>query len=118
MTNIKMLFLFLPLLVLACTLTTQSAAMTLPIARQVNPATVTPAPQLLRLCQVKTGFEAGRLNLRTCGGTSCTSATVLHEGETLTQTDSQAVDGWVPVRNASGFHGWANSKYLICTVDQ
>ena len=114
MTNIKMLFLFLPLIVLACTLTTQSAAMTLPIARQTNPATVTPAPQLLRLCQVKTGFEAGTLNLRTCGGTYCPTATVLHEGEIMIQTEAKAVDGWRALETAAGVEGWAKEKYLTC----
>jgi len=114
MTNIKMLFILLPLFVMACTLTTQNAAMTLPIARRTNPTTSAPTQNVLHQCQVKTGIEAGTLNLRTCGGTYCPTATILHEGETLTQTDPEAVDGWIPIRNSDGLQGWANSKYLIC----
>ena len=113
MTNIKMLFVLLPLLVMACALTAQSAAMTLPIAKQTNPATPTLAPNE---CNVKTGIETGTLNLRTCGGTYCPTVTILHEGETLTQTDPEAVDGWIPVGNSSGLQGWVNSKYLDCEV--
>jgi hypothetical protein len=66
------------------------------------------------MCQVKTGFEVGALNLRTCGGAHCPIADILHEGDTLTQTLPQTADGWVPVRNSSGVQGWANSKYLDC----
>lgn len=106
MHKIKILFYLMPLLLLACTLTAQSAAMSLP--KQTSPATLTPAP---RVCQVKTGIEAGALNLRTCGGTYCPIATVLHEGETLTQTEPPTVDGWLAVETASGLHGWVNSKY-------
>ena len=109
----KILFYFLPLLIMACTLTDQSAAMTLPIAKQTNPASPTPTPHL---CQVKTGIEAGALNLRTCGGTYCPVVIVLHEGETLTQTEPQTVDEWIAVKTTSGLHGWANSKYLDCEV--
>jgi len=108
MTNIKMLFILQPLIILACTLTAQSAAMTLPITNQ---ATITPTAIA---CHVKTGVETGTLNLRTCAGTYCTTSTILHEGETLTQTESQTVDGWIPVRNSAGFQGWVNSKYITC----
>jgi len=112
MHRYKILFYFLPLLVMACTLTAQSAAVdALPIAKQTNPASPTPAPQV---CHVKTGIEAGALNLRTCGGTACPVVIVLHEGETLTQT--QTVNGWLAVETASGLHGWVNSKYLTCEV--
>jgi uncharacterized protein YgiM (DUF1202 family) len=109
MTNIKLLFVLLPLLVTACALTAQSAA----ISMQPSPATLTPTQNM---CQVKTGIEAGTLNLRTCGGTYCPTATILHEGETLTQTDPEAVGGWIPVRNSGGVQGWANSKFLDCQV--
>jgi uncharacterized protein YgiM (DUF1202 family) len=81
---------------------------------QPNPAILAPTQNALHWCQVKTGFEAGTLNLRTCGGTYCPIATILHEGETLTQIDPETVDGWTPVRSSGGLHGWVNSKYLIC----
>jgi uncharacterized protein YgiM (DUF1202 family) len=111
MTNTKTLFIPLFLLMLACsTSIVQSTATPVPTAWQANTAvpSLTPAPQV---CQIETGFEAGTVNLRTCGGTTCPSATILHEGERLTRTLPQAVDGWVPVRNSSGLSGWVNSRY-------
>lgn len=105
----KILFTLLPLLVMACSLTAQNAAAVAQVGRQTNPATLTPAPLI---CQVKTGFEAGKVNLRSCGGTDCPVLIILHEGETLTQT--QAVNGWLAVKTASGLHGWINSKYADC----
>lgn len=108
----KIVFTLLPLLVMACSLTAQSAAVNaLPIAKQNNPATLPPAPPA---CQVKTGIDAGKVNLRTCGGTDCPVLIVLHEGETLTPTQDQAVNGWLAVETASGLHGWINSKYTNC----
>jgi uncharacterized protein YgiM (DUF1202 family) len=114
MTTTKMIFILLPMFMLACTLTAQSAAATLSTARQTIPTTPVATLNVLRICQVKTGIETGNLNLRTCGGTHCSVAAILHEGETLTRTQSRAVDGWIPVRNAGGLEGWANSKYLTC----
>jgi uncharacterized protein YgiM (DUF1202 family) len=114
MTTTKMIFILLPMLILACTLTAQNAAATLSTARQTIPTTPISTLNVPPSCQVKTGIETGKLNLRTCGGTYCPVAAVLHEDEILTRNQSQAVDGWIPVRNVSGLQGWANSKYLVC----
>jgi len=122
MTNINPLFILLPLLAMACTLTAQVTPMPQDgrgavIAQTVKPteqpqtASLSPAP---RVCQVQTGIDAGALNLRTCGGTDCPVLVVLHEGETLTQTEAQAVNEWIQVITADGLQGWANSNYLEC----
>lgn len=113
MTNTKILFTLLPLLVTACSLTAQSAAAVVQVGRQTTPATVTPAPLM---CQVKTGFSAGAVNLRTCGGIHCPVVITLHEGETLTPTQDQAVNGWLAIETASDLRGWINSKYIDCEV--
>jgi len=66
------------------------------------------------MCQVKTGIETGALNLRACGGTDCPVLIVLHEGETLTQTEQESVNEWMDVITAGGLQGWVNSNYLDC----
>lgn len=111
MTNTKILFIFPFLLMFACASTAQTAVMSLPTATRAPPLALVPTPQV---CHVKTGFEAGTLNLRTCGGTYCSTVIILHEGETLTRTLLHTVDGWIPVRNSGGLHGWVNSKYITC----
>ncbi|MBK8421046.1 hypothetical protein [Candidatus Villigracilis saccharophilus] len=115
MTKTKILLYTLPLLVLACSMTApqSGAAIPLPMSKQTNHANPPPAPTI---CQVRTGVGAGALNLRTCGGIHCLIATILHEGETLTQTQAQAVNGWLAVKTASGLQGWVNSKYINCKV--
>lgn len=118
MTNTKLLFILLPLLAMACTLTAQSAvinATSLPEQTATARPTLSPAPNV---CQVKTGMDAGALNLRTCGGIHCPIASILHEGETLTQTEAQAVNDWLEVQTANGLTGWVNSNYLECEVTQ
>jgi uncharacterized protein YgiM (DUF1202 family) len=112
MKNTKTLtFILLPLLMLACTLTAQS-----PLPQQAKRGAIRPImpaeqppTQAPKTCTVTTGIDAGNLNLRTCAGIGCPVATVLHEGETLTQT--QTVKGWLAVETASGLRGWVNSKY-------
>jgi len=116
MTNTKprIRFILLPLLMLACSLTAQSAAndaMPLPEQTATASPTQTPAPLM---CQVKTGIDAGTLNLRTCGGIDCPIASVLHEGETVTQTDQEPVNEWIQVTTAGGLRGWLNSNYTDC----
>jgi hypothetical protein len=118
----RILFIVLPLLILACTLTAQvtpppqGSTMVAPAVKpteQTATASPTPAP---RKCQVKTGIEAGALNLRTCGAITCPVVIVLREGETLTQTEPQTVDGWLAIETAGGLQGWVNSKYVTCEV--
>lgn len=114
----------LPLLVLACTLTAQVTplsqdgrgvivAQTVKPTKQTQTAILTPAPNI---CHVKTGINAGALNLRTCGGTDCPVLIVLHEGATLTQTEQEPVNEWMEVITAGGLQGWVNSNYTDCEV--
>ncbi len=121
-TNFRTFLYILPLLVMACSLTAQSAAvMASPMPEQtatakpaqISAPSLTPAP---KMCQVKTGLDAGALNLRACGGTDCPVLTVLREGETLTQTKAQPVNDWLEVQTANGLTGWVNSNYLDCEV--
>lgn len=116
MTNTKLLFILLPLLAMACTLTAQNAvinATSLPEQTATARPTLSPAPLV---CRVKTGMDAGALNLRMCGGVHCPIASVLHEGETLTQTEAQAVNDWLEVITANSLTGWVNSNFLDCEV--
>jgi uncharacterized protein YgiM (DUF1202 family) len=122
MQNIKTLIL-MPLLLLACTLTAQvtppphaqdgRGAMVATVKPTEQTASPTPAPQV---CQVKTGIDAGALNLRTCGALACPVVIVLHEGEALTRTKPQTVDGWLAVVTTEGGRGWVNSNYVTCEV--
>ncbi len=81
----------LPLLMLACTLTAalpvtptpyqgRRAAMVATVQPTERTATATPLPAP-RVCQVKTNIEAGALNLRACGATSCPVVIVLREAK-------------------------------------
>ena len=127
-TNIRTLLYLLPLLLLACTLTAQSAArVAMPLPEQTATASPTQtlthfdelsATPALNICHVKTGIDAGALNLRACGGTDCPVLVVLHEGETLTQTKQEPVNGWIQVITTDGLRGWLNSKYTECEVTQ
>ena len=124
MTNIKSLFIFLPLLMLACTLTVQMTpppndtrgmviVQTFKPTEQPQTASITPAPFI---CHVKTGIDAGSLNLRNCGDIECPVLIVLHEGETITQTKQEPINEWIEVITAGGLHGWLNSTYTDCEV--
>jgi len=118
MTNTKILFFLLPLLLLACTLTAQGAVMSpMPLPEQTATAqptqTLAPAPNI---CHVKTGINAGALNLRTCGGIDCPVLIVLHEGEILIQTEQEPVNEWIEVIMTGGVRGWLNSTYTDCEV--
>jgi uncharacterized protein YgiM (DUF1202 family) len=104
----------LVLAILACKATgnapsAQAMVMSLPISTRAPPIATTP-----HACRIRTGVEAGKVNMRTCGGTRCPSVTILHEGETLTRSLLHPVDGWIPVRNSKGLNGWVNSKYITC----
>jgi len=124
-TNIRTFLYILPLLVMACTLTAQATpqdgrgaviAQTIKPTEQTATAspTLSPAPNV---CHVKTGIDAGALNLRTCGGIDCPVLIVLHEGETVTQTEQKPVNGWIEVMTANGWTGWVNSNYTDCPAE-
>jgi uncharacterized protein YgiM (DUF1202 family) len=118
MTNTKTLFIFLPLLMLACSLTAQvtprpqderSAVLLAPKQIMLTQApTNTNRPPV---CQVKTGLLEGRLNVRSCGGLACPVLAVIREGETLTPTQTEPVNGWLEIQTAGGLRGWVNSNY-------
>ena len=59
-------------------------------------------------CRVRTGVNAGVLNLRSCSGVSCSVAGYLHEGEPLTVLERGA---WLEVETVTGEQGYVNSKY-------
>jgi uncharacterized protein YraI len=111
MPKVKLAFLSLSLLVLACGLSAPSVSVTQPTSKKANPATLT-SPS--KVCQVKTGIQEGTLNMRTCGGTYCPSVIVLREGARLIEIETQVVDGWLSVKTADGLVGWVSSKYVIC----
>jgi hypothetical protein len=75
-------------------------------ARTAEPSsvpTVTP-----RACEVVTGFDAGTVNLRACGSTSCAVMDILTEGESLNIVTAGL---WVNVTTEDGVTGWLNSNY-------
>lgn len=129
MTNTKLFYFLLPLLLsaLACTLTakptptplpqSQAAVIVAQVAKpnQGNPTSPAPAPRQPApdVCKVSTGLPAGTLNLRACGAVSCPILATVNEGATLTIT--QTLDGWLDVKAAGGLNGWVNSKFTNCT---
>lgn len=60
------------------------------------------------MCEVKTGVDDGKVNLRSCAGTSCEVKRILTEGERLTIITAGL---WVKVTTEGGVTGWLNNKY-------
>lgn len=60
------------------------------------------------VCNVLTGIDTGRVNLRTCAGVMCPVLLVLNEGQALTVIHSGA---WNEVTTANGVTGFINSNY-------
>jgi uncharacterized protein YgiM (DUF1202 family) len=125
-TKTRTPFFLLPLLMLACTLSAIGTpapqdgrgaivATVKPTEQTATASPTRPAPAP-KMCQVKTGIEAGALNLRTCGGMTCPVVIVLREGDTLTPTEPQALNGWLAVKTTAGRRGWVNSNYVNCEV--
>ncbi len=119
MPNTHPFFIFLFLSMLACSLTAQVTPLpsnerssVLPAPKQIMPTQTTTNPP--KICQVKTGFSQGRLNVRSCYGLACPVLSVIVEGETL--TPNQTVNGWLEVQTAGGLRGWVNSKLTNCEV--
>jgi uncharacterized protein YgiM (DUF1202 family) len=65
----------------------------------------TPAPDT---CQVSTGFDGGRLNVRRQPGTGYAVIAVLREGDTLRVIER---GDWLRVRTARNITGWINGRY-------
>jgi uncharacterized protein YgiM (DUF1202 family) len=66
------------------------------------------ATEAAQFCTLITGISSGRVNLRSCAGTSCGVLDLLTEGETLTILTAGL---WTQVTNADGVTGYINSKY-------
>ena len=105
-------YLFLPLLSLACSLTTAPAVsnMDAKSVDKISLATPTMIPSAVpstipAVCTV----SAQSLHLRDCEGLSCTVITWLSQGE---QLDVQEKDhDWIKVTTPAGQTGWVHSKY-------
>lgn len=121
MTKPKPFFLLiLPLFMLACSLTAQvtpsplnERSAILPALKQIMPTQTTTNPP--KICQVKTGFSQGRLNVRSCSGLACPVLAVIVEGETLTPIQTVPMKGWLEIQTGS-LRGWVNSKLIHCEV--
>lgn len=101
-----------------------SAAIPAPPATE-QPTADSPAPSPTpQVCKVSTGYDNGRLNLRTGPGVEYAVIRVLAEGEVLTVLIPSPVlsgdegilsedKGWLAVIDAEGRTGYVNSRY--CT---
>lgn len=79
----------------------------------VAPSIESPTPRPITqstTCKVKTGIDAGKLNLRTGAGVQYAIMRVLHEGEILTVIE-RGDGNWYEVTDAQGDHGFINSRY-------
>ena len=117
----SLLFLLLPALALACSLTAsqvtgdQAGAMR-PVREpvQINlegvaqsaPSQASPSPTTTPMtCKVM----ADALHLRACAGTHCMVLDWLEQGEELTVLDTK--DDWIQVQTQTGDTGWVKGKY-------
>jgi uncharacterized protein YgiM (DUF1202 family) len=69
-------------------------------------ATVTPTVGGA-VCVVRTGYDSGTVNLRTCAGVTCAVLDIVTEGERLTVLTA---GDWAHVEK-DGVTGWLNSKF-------
>jgi hypothetical protein len=60
------------------------------------------------ICHVRTKVNSGILNLRSCGGTTCSVISYLSEGEPLTVLEPGA---WLKVETVTSEQGYVNSNY-------
>ena len=108
------------ILLLSCSLTngaTMSAAIvktpTERPQRANQPEAIKTPTQTPTRCTVDTGTAAGRLNVRSCGGTNCGVIGILDEGQTVTIL---AAGNWLNVQTEAGAAGFVNSKY--CSIGE
>lgn len=105
--------LLLPLLLLACSLTTPPSLpkdMPAQVSNITHLATATPDPNsnshtMLVTCTV----SAQSLHLRECAGLHCTVLAWLSTGDTLEVLDAD--QDWIKVTTPTGQTGWVHSKY-------
>ncbi len=72
-----------------------------------------PVPESETECKVKTGVEAGLLNLRDGPAMSYKPLKILNEGDPITRLEDPARDGWIKIKSLS-IQGWVNSNYVTC----
>jgi uncharacterized protein YgiM (DUF1202 family) len=65
--------------------------------------TATAAAPTAAVCVVRTGYDSGTVNLRTCAGTSCAVLNIVTEGERLTVL---AAGNWAHVTTKDGVTGY------------
>lgn len=70
-------------------------------------------PESETKCKVKTGIDAGLLNLRDGPAMSYKPLKVLNEGDPLTRLEDPTRDGWIKIKSLS-IQGWVNSNYVMC----
>lgn len=110
----KIILILLPLFALACTLTNAPSAETYspPRDRVTASLTVATAMKAAQECQVKTGIDAGALNLRAGPGIQFDKLAILREGETVAILDGPP-GAWQRIQTGD-LIGWVNSSYLKC----
>ncbi len=105
----KIILSMLLLLALVCfyamSTTAKGQGITLPQAIDQPSVIPTGTPAL---CRVETGIDTGKVNFRTCAGTSCAVQSILSNGDVLTVLNRGA---WLQVRTAKNQIGFVNSNY-------
>lgn len=96
---------FLPLLALACSLTTRTVQAPNKARPMVKPAQAVPTQP--ETCTV-TALKA--LNLRAAAGTASAVVAILEHGQTVTILPHPDEGTWLHVR-AAGVEGWINTNY-------
>lgn len=117
----KKILLLLPLLALACTLS--SAGMIEPFpTKQLVPSPIATMLRVQITQQATRTHEthackvtAQSLHLRAMPGTSAQVIAYLHSGDLLTVLPDPASDNWIHVESED-HTGWVNSKYTNCEV--
>jgi uncharacterized protein YgiM (DUF1202 family) len=105
--TMKKIIPFLPLLALACSLTTQTVQAPNKTRHEVSPAQVVPTQtETCTIAALKT------LNLREAAGTSSAVIAILEHGEIVTILPHPDQGTWIRVRTLNN-EGWINSNY--CT---
>jgi uncharacterized protein YgiM (DUF1202 family) len=105
--TMKKIILFLPLLALACSLTTQTVQAPNKTRPEVKPVQDVPAE--VETCTI-TALKT--LNLREAAGTSSAVIAILDHGEIVTILSDPDKGNWIQVRTMDN-EGWINSNY--CT---
>ena len=90
------------------TVTTAAEATSTAIPTKTKTPTSTPV-----ICNVHTGVDSGRLNIRTGAGTSYAVIGLLRERQAVTVINRYPRGNWIQIKTA-GMIGWINGQY--CAV--